>query len=63
MIFLDGLPETQAELVQQVAVWLEAQGKMVPDDSTIKKKIRPLWRRLRADDKTRIPVPTSSAIT
>jgi hypothetical protein len=27
MIFLDGLPETQAELVQQVAVWLESQGK------------------------------------
>jgi hypothetical protein len=47
MIFLDGLPETQAELVQQVATWLEAQGKPVPDDSTIKKKIRPLWQRLR----------------
>ena len=47
MIFLEGLPETQAELVQQIAVWLESQGKRVPDDSTIKKKIRPLWQRLR----------------
>lgn len=47
MIFLDGLPETQAELVQHIGSWLEAKGKPVPDDSTIKKKIRPLWQRLR----------------
>jgi hypothetical protein len=47
IIFLDGLPETQAELVQHIASWLEAKGKPVPDDSTIKKKIRPLWQRLR----------------
>jgi hypothetical protein len=47
MIFLDGLPATQAELVQHIAGWLEDQGKRVPDDSTIKKKIRPLWQRLR----------------
>lgn len=46
-IFLDGLPETQAELVKYIAGWLEDQGKRVPDDSTIKKKIRPLWQRLR----------------
>lgn len=49
MIFLDGLPETQTALVQQVAAWLEAQGKPVPDDSTIKKKIKPLWQRLRTE--------------
>jgi hypothetical protein len=48
MIFLEGIPETQAELVQHVAAWLEAQGKRVPDDSTIKKKIKPLWQRLRS---------------
>lgn len=47
MIFLEGIPETQAELVQHVAAWLEAQGKRVPDDSTIKKKIKPLWQKLR----------------
>lgn len=47
MIFLDGLPATQAELVQHIAAWLESRGKPVPDDSTIKKKIRPLWQRLR----------------
>ena len=49
MIFLEGIPETQAELVQHVAAWLEAQGKRVPDDSTIKKKIKPLWQRLRLE--------------
>jgi len=47
MIFLDGLPATQTELVQHIAGWLEDQGKRVPDDSTIKKKIRPLWQRLK----------------
>ena len=47
VIFLDGLPSTQTELVQHIAAWLESQGKKVPDDSTIKKKIRPLWQRLR----------------
>lgn len=49
MIFLDGLPSTQAELVQHIASWLEDQGKRVPDDSTIKKKIRPLWQRLKLE--------------
>lgn len=49
MIFLEGIPETQTALVQQVAAWLEAQGKRVPDDSTIKKKIKPLWQRLRTE--------------
>jgi len=53
MIFLDGLPETQIELVQHIARWLEAQGKPVPDDSTIKKKIKPLWQRLRESMKRR----------
>ena len=47
MIFLEGVPETQAELVQHVAAWLEGQGRRVPDDSTIKKKIKPLWQRIR----------------
>ena len=53
MIFLDGLPETQAELVQHIAHWLEARGKPVPDDSTIKKKIKPLWQRLRMESSPR----------
>jgi len=55
MIFLEGIPETQAELVQHVAAWLEAQGKRVPDDSTIKKKIKPLWQRLRMEQAVRQP--------
>jgi hypothetical protein len=38
---------------QQVATWLEAQGKPVPDESTIKKKIKPLWQRLRESMKRR----------
>ncbi|WP_373504643.1 hypothetical protein [Aestuariivirga sp.] len=54
VIYLDGLPETQAELVQHIAGWLEGKGKRVPDDSTIKKKIRPLWQRLRSEGKPQV---------
>ena len=60
MIFLDGLPETQAELVQHIAHWLEAQGKPVPDDSTIKKKIKPLWQRLRMESSPHSAAQASS---
>ena len=55
MIFLDGLPATQAELVQHIASWLEEQGKRVPDDSTIKKKIKPLWQKLRSSSHPQAP--------
>lgn len=57
IIFLDGLPATQAELVKCIAEWLESQGKRVPDDSTIKKKIRPLWQRLRSQSDPSAQMP------
>ena len=59
VIYLDGLPETQAELVQHIADWLQGKGKRVPDDSTIKKKIRPLWQRLRSEAEPRAPSLTA----
>jgi hypothetical protein len=44
----DGLPDTQTELVSRMSEWF-AQSGVAPDDSTLKKKLRPLWRRLRAE--------------
>ena len=48
-IYVDGLPGSQAELVRQMRDWFETTGS-VPDDSTIKKKLSPLWRALHAAD-------------
>lgn len=42
----EGLPSTQAVLVRHMLDWFAANGGAVPDDSTIKKKVAPLWRAL-----------------
>jgi hypothetical protein len=47
VIYLERLPDTQAELVKHVANWLQERDKAVPGESTIKKTLRPLWQRLR----------------
>lgn len=44
----DGLPGTQTQLVERMSAWF-AQTGTAPDDSTIRKKLRPLWRKLRAE--------------
>ncbi len=50
VIHADGLPDTQNELVGRLAEWFEINRKSVPDESTIKKKLKPLWRELRRQD-------------
>jgi len=47
--YSDGLPGSQADLVRRMRDWFETTGS-VPDDSTIKKKLSPLWRALHATD-------------
>lgn len=47
--YSDGLPGSQADLVRRMRDWFETTGS-VPDDSTIKKKLSPLWRALHAVD-------------
>lgn len=45
----DGLPETQGEMVGQMQEWFldkAADGDM-PDESTIRRRITPIWRALR----------------
>jgi hypothetical protein len=42
-----GVPETQAELVREMVAWFEARDlEHAPDESTIRKKITPVWREL-----------------
>lgn len=42
----EGLPSTQAALVRALLNWFSENGSPVPDESTVKKKISPLWRKL-----------------
>lgn len=42
----DGVPQTQSELVAGMAAWFGRRQQSAPDDSTLKKKIRPLWQAL-----------------
>ncbi len=45
----DGLPRTQIELVGRMAAWFDAHERSSPDESTIKKKLKPLWHAIRVD--------------
>ena len=42
-LYFDGVPESQAALVRRLQDWFEAQGKKVPDESTLKKKVKAVW--------------------
>lgn len=50
VVYAEGVPETQVEFVSRMSDWFSAQGQTCPDDSTIKKKLKPLWQRLRQED-------------
>lgn len=44
-----GLPATQAELITELQDWFSnvAESGEVPDESTIRRRLRPFWRALR----------------
>jgi hypothetical protein len=43
LLFFDGVPPSQAALIRHLQAWFAAQGKKVPDESTLKRKLKPLW--------------------
>ena len=47
-LFLHGLPASQTELVAECQEWFVAQAKngAVPDESQIRRKLTPIWRKL-----------------
>ncbi len=46
-----GLPGTQAELVTEMQDWFanQTEGKKMPDSRSIRRRITPIWRALRAE--------------
>jgi hypothetical protein len=48
-IYEQGLPATQAELIGELQDWFAdaAESGEVPDESTIRRRLRPFWRALR----------------
>ena len=51
-LFEKGVPETQTALVAQVQDWFVQNSRSgeVPDESTIRKRLAPLWRKLRGEE-------------
>lgn len=47
-----GLPATQAELIGELQEWFGnvAESGDVPDESTIRRRLRPFWRALRGEN-------------
>ena len=45
-IYEEGVPRTQGELVGLMLDWFGQTGRHVPDGSTVKKKVSPLWRQI-----------------
>ncbi|WBU59621.1 hypothetical protein [Paracoccus albus] len=45
----DGLPATQGEWVAEVQDWFAktSPGREIPDESTIRRRLTPIWRALR----------------
>ncbi|HLS18775.1 MAG TPA: hypothetical protein VK090_03110 [Paracoccaceae bacterium] len=50
-IFRSGLPEKQSDLVSEMQGWFIANsvGGDAPDESTIRKRVSPIWRKLRTE--------------
>ena len=52
----DGIPRTQSELVGRMCEWFDVHNSASPDESTIKKKLKPLWHAIRPE----APAPSLS---
>jgi hypothetical protein len=49
---LNGVPATQSALIALVQEWFVQNSRKgeVPDESTIRKRLAPLWRKLRGEE-------------
>ncbi len=43
LFYFEGVPESKAALIRHVQAWLANQGKKVPDESTLQKKLKDIW--------------------
>ena len=53
LFYFEGVLESQAALIRHLQDWFGQRGKAVPDDSTLKKKYRDLWRVFAPEAKKR----------
>lgn len=60
-VYDEGVPATQAEFVNRMSGWFTSKGFSCPDDSTIKKKLKPLWQRLKQEDLSNQQAPVSAS--
>lgn len=42
-VYFDGVPESQAALIRHLQAWFAAQGRPVPDESTLKRELKLFW--------------------
>jgi len=50
IVHFDGVPETQAELVSRVQSWCQSELGAAPETSTLKPKVRSLFKKLNRDE-------------
>jgi hypothetical protein len=48
-LYFDGIPQTQAALLRKMQDWFAGQGRKVPDESTLKRKLKPLWQTFASE--------------
>lgn len=46
----DGVPRTQSEMVGRMIEWFDGNDAACPDESTIKKKLKPLWQLIKPNE-------------
>jgi len=42
-IYFEGVPESYGALIRHIEAWFAAQGGRVPDESTLKRRLRDIW--------------------
>ena len=52
-IYFEGVPESQGALIRHVAAWFARQGPKVPDESTLKRRLRDVWAMFGPEAKPR----------
>lgn len=50
IVYDDGVPRTQSELVGRMIEWFDGNSSACPDESTIKKKLKPLWHAIKPNE-------------
>jgi hypothetical protein len=50
-IYFEGVPESYGALIRHIQGWFEARGGAVPDESTLKRRLRDIWAAFGSEGK------------